>query len=82
MRTPPHFNTKIIYNVTAQWTNLAQYNIVQYSVPEHSHSAGGVIWHLYMELFPWDFHIHTVDSALTVEENSYSSISYKCQWWD
>ena len=41
---------------------------------DYSSSVEGVIWSFCREVFPWDFHFHPVDSALSVEKNSYSSI--------
>ena len=41
---------------------------------DYSSSVEGVIWSFCREVFPRDFHFHPVDSALSVEKNSHSSI--------
>merc|ERR1712240_440560 len=46
-----------------------------YSILENSSSTGGVIYSLWREMFPRSFHFQYCESALTVEEKSYLSIS-------
>ena len=58
------------------WTNIVQYSIVQYSIIEYISSEGVVIWSLNREVFHRDFHVHTVNSVVRLEDKYFSVISF------